>query len=154
SDTKFTSHCGWPSFYAPLAEDRVRYIRDTSMGMERIEVRCANCDSHMGHVFEGEGYDTPTDQRYCINSISLKLNTADAQGWGAHRTERADLLRTSGGGAVRHHAAAVAGLRPRAELPVPRSRRRRHPARDVACVPSAAATGDGRHPWGRVRSRS
>ncbi|WP_298417527.1 peptide-methionine (R)-S-oxide reductase MsrB [Brevibacterium sp.] len=80
SDTKFASHCGWPSFYAPLAEDRVRYIRDTTMGMERIEVRCANCDSHMGHVFEGEGYDTPTDQRYCINSISLKLNTADAQG--------------------------------------------------------------------------
>ena len=80
SDTKFASHCGWPSFYAPLAEDRVRYIRDTSMGMERIEVRCANCDSHMGHVFEGEGYDTPTDQRYCINSISLRLDTADAQG--------------------------------------------------------------------------
>ena len=74
SDTKFASHCGWPSFYAPLAEDRVRYIRDTSMGMERIEVRCANCDSHLGHVFEGEGYDTPTDQRYCINSISLRLN--------------------------------------------------------------------------------
>ena len=74
SDTKFASHCGWPSFYAPLAEDRVRYIRDTSMGMERIEVRCANCDSHLGHVFEGEGYDTPTDQRYCINSISLRRN--------------------------------------------------------------------------------
>ncbi|HJF76693.1 MAG TPA: peptide-methionine (R)-S-oxide reductase, partial [Brevibacterium linens] len=71
----FASHCGWPSFYAPLAEDRVRYIRDTSMGMERVEVRCANCDSHMGHVFSGEGYGTPTDQRYCINSISLKLNT-------------------------------------------------------------------------------
>ena len=73
SDTKFDSHCGWPSFYTPLAEDRVRYIEDRSMGMRRVEVRCANCDSHLGHVFEGEGYDTPTDQRYCINSISLTL---------------------------------------------------------------------------------
>lgn len=73
SDTKFSSHCGWPSFYAPLAEDRVRYLRDSSMGMERIEVRCANCDSHMGHLFEGEGYDTPTDLRYCLNSVSLRL---------------------------------------------------------------------------------
>lgn len=73
STTKFASHCGWPSFYAPLAEERVRYIRDSSLGMERIEVRCGKCDSHLGHVFEGEGYDTPTDQRYCINSISLTL---------------------------------------------------------------------------------
>ena len=73
SDTKFDSHCGWPSFYAPLAEDRVEYIEDRSMGGKRVEVRCANCGSHMGHVFEGEGYGTPTDQRYCINSISVKL---------------------------------------------------------------------------------
>jgi peptide-methionine (R)-S-oxide reductase len=73
SDTKFDSHCGWPSFYTPLAEDRVRYIEDNSLGMRRVEVRCANCDSHLGHVFEGEGYGTPTDQRYCINSISLTL---------------------------------------------------------------------------------
>jgi peptide-methionine (R)-S-oxide reductase len=73
SETKFHSHCGWPSFYSPLAEDRVEYIEDTSMGMKRVEVRCASCGSHLGHVFEGEGYDTPTDQRYCINSISLTL---------------------------------------------------------------------------------
>jgi peptide-methionine (R)-S-oxide reductase len=73
SDTKFSSHCGWPSFYSPLAEDRVEYIEDVSMGMKRVEVRCATCGSHLGHVFEGEGYDTPTDQRYCINSISLSL---------------------------------------------------------------------------------
>jgi len=73
SDTKFDSHCGWPSFFEPLAQDRVRYIVDTSMGMKRVEVRCARCDSHLGHVFEGEGYGTPTDQRYCINSISLTL---------------------------------------------------------------------------------
>ena len=73
SDHKFHSHCGWPSFYSPLAEDRVEYIEDLSHGMKRVEVRCANCGSHMGHLFEGEGYETPTDQRYCINSISLTL---------------------------------------------------------------------------------
>jgi peptide-methionine (R)-S-oxide reductase len=73
SDTKFESHCGWPSFFAPLAEDRVRYIEDGSLFMKRIEVRCAICDSHLGHLFSGEGYPTPTDLRYCINSISLTL---------------------------------------------------------------------------------
>ena len=73
SETKFDSHCGWPSFYAPLAEDRVEYIEDISLGMRRVEVRCANCGSHLGHVFSGEGYPTPTDQRFCINSVSLTL---------------------------------------------------------------------------------
>jgi peptide-methionine (R)-S-oxide reductase len=76
SDTKFDSHCGWPSFWTPLAQDRVRLIEDSSLGMRRTEVRCANCGSHLGHVFEGEGYGTPTDQRYCINSISLTLEPA------------------------------------------------------------------------------
>ena len=79
SSTKFESHCGWPSFYAPLAGDRVEYIEDRSLGMKRVEVRCASCGSHLGHVFEGEGYDTPTDQRYCINSISLRLDPSDAE---------------------------------------------------------------------------
>ena len=78
SDTKFDSHCGWPSFFAPLAEDRVEYIEDRSLGSVRTEVRCANCGSHLGHVFEGEGYGTPTDLRYCINSISLTLEPAEA----------------------------------------------------------------------------
>lgn len=73
SETKFDAQCGWPAFYAPLAEDRVRYIRDESMGMVRTEVRCAACDSHLGHVFYGEGFPTPTDARYCINSICLEL---------------------------------------------------------------------------------
>jgi len=73
SNEKFESHCGWPSFFAPLAADRVRYLHDDSMRMHRVEVRCAACDSHLGHVFDGEGYPTPTDQRYCINSVSLQL---------------------------------------------------------------------------------
>ena len=76
SENKFDSHCGWPSFFAPLAEDRVQYIEDSTLGMKRVEVRCANCGSHLGHVFEGEGYETPTDLRYCINSISLTLTPA------------------------------------------------------------------------------
>ncbi|QIV85875.1 peptide-methionine (R)-S-oxide reductase MsrB [Glutamicibacter mishrai] len=76
STTKFDASCGWPSFYAPLAEDRVRYITDESLGMKRVEVRCAACDSHMGHVFEGEGFNTPTDLRYCMNSLSLSLRSS------------------------------------------------------------------------------
>jgi len=73
SDTKFASHCGWPSFYDPADSSAVELLEDRSMGMRRVEVRCARCGSHLGHVFEGEGYPTPTDQRYCINSISLTL---------------------------------------------------------------------------------
>ena len=76
SDNKFHSHCGWPSFYSPLAEDRVEYIEDTSLGTKRVEVRCANCGSHLGHVFD-DGYGTPTGQRYCINSISMTLEPAE-----------------------------------------------------------------------------
>jgi peptide-methionine (R)-S-oxide reductase len=77
SDTKFESHCGWPSFFSPLAGDRVELIEDRAFGMKRVEVRCSSCGSHLGHVFEGEGYDTPTDQRYCINSISLTLEPVE-----------------------------------------------------------------------------
>ena len=76
SETKFDSGTGWPSFTEPVDRANVKLHDDFSHGMRRVEVRCARCDSHLGHVFEGEGYATPTDQRYCINSISLTLEPA------------------------------------------------------------------------------
>ena len=77
SDAKFESHCGWPSFYQPTADDAVELIEDREMGMVRTEARCANCGSHLGHVFTGEGYPVSTDQRWCINSISVTLEPAE-----------------------------------------------------------------------------
>jgi peptide-methionine (R)-S-oxide reductase len=76
SDAKFESHCGWPSFYQPTGDDAVVLIEDRSFGQVRTEVRCGACDSHLGHVFEGEGYAVPTGQRWCINSVSLTLEPA------------------------------------------------------------------------------
>lgn len=72
SDTKFDAQCGWPSFYDAIP-GMVVLSADDSLGMSRTEVTCATCGSHLGHVFSGEGLDTPTDQRYCINSLSLKF---------------------------------------------------------------------------------
>ena len=77
SDTKFHSGCGWPSFYQPIT-DTIEYLEDNTHGMRRTEVRCANCGSHLGHVFP-DGHGTPTGDRYCINSVSLTLEPK--KGW-------------------------------------------------------------------------
>jgi peptide-methionine (R)-S-oxide reductase len=76
SENKFHSGCGWPSFYQPTSGDAVTLIEDRTHGMLRVEARCARCDSHLGHVFTGEGFGTPTDERWCINSVSLTLEPA------------------------------------------------------------------------------
>ncbi len=72
SGTKFDSGCGWPSFYESVRPEAVELIEDTTLGMVRTEVRCANCGSHLGHVFP-DGFGTPTGDRYCMNSIALSF---------------------------------------------------------------------------------
>jgi peptide-methionine (R)-S-oxide reductase len=73
SGTKFDSHCGWPSFYEASSNEAVTLIEDNTHGMIRTEVRCAACDSHLGHVFP-DAPQTPTGDRFCINSVSLTFD--------------------------------------------------------------------------------
>jgi peptide-methionine (R)-S-oxide reductase len=72
SSQKFDSGCGWPAFFDAVP-GAIKRNEDTSHGMKRIEIVCSNCDGHLGHVFKGEGFKTPTDERHCVNSVSLKF---------------------------------------------------------------------------------
>lgn len=74
---KFDSGCGWPAFYEEIPGSLTVH-KDTTHGMVREEMRCSNCDGHLGHIFRGEGYKTPTDARHCVNSVCLKFNPKDA----------------------------------------------------------------------------
>lgn len=74
SDTKFESGCGWPSFYEPISKTSIIYLKDNSVGMERTEVECGKCKSHLGHVFD-DG-PPPTGLRYCINGVVLDFKKA------------------------------------------------------------------------------
>jgi peptide-methionine (R)-S-oxide reductase len=79
SKEKFDSDCGWPSFYDPAKAENVEIREDISLGMTRTEVLCARCGGHLGHVFEGEGFNTPTDKRYCINGGGLRFVPDEAK---------------------------------------------------------------------------
>ncbi|KAF1349839.1 methionine-R-sulfoxide reductase-like protein SelR [Delphinella strobiligena] len=73
---KFKSGCGWPAFFDALPGAVTRHS-DRTFGMERIEIVCTNCGGHLGHVFKGEGYPTPTDERHCVNSVSMNFSKDD-----------------------------------------------------------------------------
>ena len=72
ADHKFKSGCGWPAYFDSIPGAVTRHV-DNTFGMKRTEIVCSNCGGHLGHVFEGEGYPTPTDERHCVNSVSLRF---------------------------------------------------------------------------------
>ncbi|ETI27721.1 methionine-R-sulfoxide reductase [Cladophialophora carrionii CBS 160.54] len=78
ADHKFKSGCGWPAYFDSIPGAVTRHT-DRSFGMERTEIVCSNCGGHLGHVFKGEGYPTPTDERHCVNSVSLKFHEKESE---------------------------------------------------------------------------
>ena len=78
ADQKFKSGCGWPAFFDTVPGAVTRHT-DKTFGMERTEIVCTKCGGHLGHVFKGEGYPTPTDERHCVNSVSLKFANDDPE---------------------------------------------------------------------------
>jgi peptide-methionine (R)-S-oxide reductase len=83
---KFKSGCGWPAYFDSIPGAVTRHT-DRTFGMERTEIVCSNCGGHLGHVFKGEGYKTPTDERHCVNSVSLKFSPEDAAADQTKKTE-------------------------------------------------------------------
>jgi len=83
---KFKSGCGWPAYFDSIPGAVTRHT-DRSFGMARTEIVCSNCGGHLGHVFKGEGYPTPTDERHCVNSVSLKFSSDDKPLGGASKPE-------------------------------------------------------------------
>ncbi|KAJ5216129.1 uncharacterized protein N7498_002536 [Penicillium cinerascens] len=86
ADHKFKSGCGWPAYFDSIPGAVTRHV-DNTFGMKRTEIVCSNCGGHLGHVFEGEGYSTPTDERHCVNSVSLRFTEDQGAGKAAEKSK-------------------------------------------------------------------